>query len=114
MSCLVRQEESDWKGFVRCVTCGIVIPYKEANAGHFIHGDCMDFIRENIHAQCVRCNKYLSGNLGKYAVWMIKKYGLKLVEDLYSTKNKVHKFTSEELQNIIKDLKSKIKGNSLE
>lgn len=65
----------------KCFTCENFQPWKEMNASHFIHGK-LDFDEMNINACCVRCNKWLSGNLGEYAIRLIKKYGLKAVDDL--------------------------------
>ena len=56
-----------------CITCG---SSNGLQAGHFVHGDNMDFVIENINAQCVRCNKWLHGNLGVYAIKIDEKYGL--------------------------------------
>lgn len=92
----------------KCFTCGIVKDYKEMNAGHYIHKDCMDFDEINIRCQCVSCNLYKSGNLGVYAERLIKKYGLKKVEELRVKSNKVHKFTIEELEKIIETYKKKL------
>lgn len=36
----------------------------------------------NINAQCTRCNHFLSGNLSVYAIYLLKKYGKKKLEDL--------------------------------
>lgn len=61
-----------------CVTCSTG---KAENAGHFWHG-VLDFDEMNIHGQCVRCNKYMSGNLAVYSTYLIEKYGLKAFDDL--------------------------------
>lgn len=57
----------------RCVTCSTGLA---ENAGHFWH-NILDFDEVNINGQCVRCNKWLSGNLAVYAEYLIKRYGLK-------------------------------------
>lgn len=70
-----------WKAFSRfiiardkrCITCPTG---KAENAGHF-HHNVLDFDEKNIHAQCYRCNHYLSGNLAVYAEYLIKTYGVK-------------------------------------
>lgn len=81
----------------RCFTCGA-----EANqAGHYIHGDAVDFVEENIHAQCVRCNHFLSGNLGIYGEKMIKLYGQDKIDEIRRQKNTVKKYSREELEGII-------------
>ena len=53
-----------------CYTCKRDIPFKEIQAGHFRHNK-LDFDENNLHAQCIRCNKYLSGNLVFYTLYLI-------------------------------------------
>lgn len=65
-----------------CVTCLILskkIPSQ--NAGHFWHG-VLDFDEENINGQCVHCNKWLSGNLANYSIYLIRKLGIKKFKEL--------------------------------
>ena len=77
-----RLEGSQANGYGRCITCGVVTHYKEANAGHYKHG-VLDYDDMNINYQCVRCNKWLSGNLGEYARYLIKNYGQEEFEKLH-------------------------------
>ena len=51
-------------------------------AGHYIHKDCLDYDDVNIHCQCARCNKWLSGNLGVYAERLIAEYGEAVIAEL--------------------------------
>ena len=62
----------------RCVTCGST---NQLQAGHFWHG-VLDFDEMNINAQCVKCNKYLSGNLAPYSVYLVNKHGIDKFKDL--------------------------------
>lgn len=88
-----------------CFTCGVHGSWKSMQAGHYIHGNHMDFTRMNIHCQCIRCNKWLHGNLGIYAERMIAEYGemsiAQLREQDRSTKGK--KFNIDELQGLINE-----------
>jgi len=85
-----------------CFTCGTRKPWKQQQAGHFIHKDCLDFNERNIHCQCVRCNHFKSGELGIYANNLIKKYGPYVVDDLVFEGNQIHKFNIKELEKIVK------------
>lgn len=89
-----------------CFTCGKQGDKYNTNAGHFMHGS-QDFVRENIHCQCIHCNKFLSGNLGVYAIRLIEKYGLKKVKELQFNKHIPRKDTIEELT----DLYNKLNNN---
>lgn len=64
-----------------CISCGKKGHWKEQNAGHFIH-NVLDFDEMNINCQCIRCNFHLHGNGVGYTISLIKKHGLKKVEDL--------------------------------
>jgi hypothetical protein len=79
-----------------CFTCGK--PGDEA--GHFKHGR-LDFDEMNLHCQCTRCNRWLHGNLGEYAIRLIKKYGQEKVDDLVLRANQVRKYKRAELEEII-------------
>lgn len=61
-----------------CVTCG---SRSDLDAGHFWH-NCLDFDELNVNAQCQKCNRFMSGNLAQYSVYLIKKYGQQAFEDL--------------------------------
>jgi len=68
-----------------CVTCG----GPAENAGHFIHGVTLTKLYlepKIVHSQCISCNLYLSGNLAKYTIFMIDKYGREEVERLLALK----------------------------
>jgi len=101
--------EKAWKlqsEFIRrtepeCFTCGSRNPWKEDNAGHFEHKDALDFVTLNIHRQCVRCNKWLHGNLGVYAINLDKKYGSGTAELIHKQRNRVRKHTIDELEDLV-------------
>jgi hypothetical protein len=82
------------------------------NAGHYIHG-VLDFDEINLNCQDTRCNKWLSGNLANYTMFLVKKYGLKKVEELHERARqakKGHKYSREELENIKIETKRKLKA----
>jgi NAD-dependent SIR2 family protein deacetylase len=81
VSIYVRLKDADFRGFVSCYTCGKKFHWKELQAGHYIHGKG-DFNTDNLKPQCPRCNKWLSGNLGKYAEHLLKDYGEAWLEQL--------------------------------
>ena len=92
-----------------CFTCGDKRPWRQQQAGHYIHKDCLDYDIINISCQCVRCNHWLSGNSGIYAERLIAEYGEAVVAELRVRSQKVKKFTQTELETIILHYKSKIK-----
>ena len=87
-----------------CVTCETG---KAENAGHFWH-NILDFDEENINGQCVRCNKWLSGNLSSYSVYLLGKLGKRKFDALtlrHFRAMKGEKRTDEELLDIIEKYK---------
>lgn len=112
MSLIVRKRD---KG--RCFTCDDQVwnmdlgepDIRPMQAGHFKHGK-LDFDFMNINCQCQRCNHYLSGNLGEYAIRLIKKYGIEKVEDLQRRAlQEKGKPTEEEYEKLIVFLKDVLK-----
>lgn len=109
MSEWIRRRWSDKDGNVVCITCGKKIHWKKAHASHYKHGR-LDFDEININPSCSKCNVFLHGNLGNYTIFLVEKYGLDVVNDLCRRANVVHKYSRQELEDIIKDLKEKIDG----
>lgn len=97
-----RKAEADYRGLVTCVTCGNLKPYKEVDLGHFCHGK-LDFHPQATQIQCSRCNRFLHGNLGNYAIWLDKKYGYGTAEKLkiLAAKQKPRPYEKDELIDII-------------
>lgn len=93
-----------------CISC--LKKPKKANAGHYYsqggHSN-VRFDEYNVHLQCEHCNSFLSGNLIEYGINLENKIGkdgfIMLRERAYETK----KWTIEELKNLIKTYKDKIK-----
>ena len=92
-------EKKAWKVFSeyirkrdgRCFTCGARKELKELDAGHFYHGK-LDFDEMNIHAQCTKCNRFLHGNLGEYAIRLIDTYGREAFDELGKRRWAVNKW----------------------
>lgn len=59
-----------------CVACQKRYAFKELQAGHWIPGrtGSVLFNEDLVHAQCMRCNVWLHGNLSAYAMYMYSKY----------------------------------------
>lgn len=71
---LVRLESADMNGFVSCCSCGMRDHYKKMNGGHYVSRKFKATIldRENVHAQCVRCN--IIDNLPGYTSFLCERY----------------------------------------
>lgn len=103
-----------------CITCGKKDHWKNMQAGHFVHKDCMDFIFENINCQCAQCNKWKHGELGIYSVKLNHKYPLTpeevamgiapITERLISAGKLLKKTGKQELEEKIIILEAAIEG----
>lgn len=94
-----------------CISCGAKGDGRVYHAGHFKAqggNSALRFDENNIHVQCYRCNVELSSNQSGYRPALIDKIGIEEVERLETTKN-TKLWTVEELQEIIKIYKAKIK-----
>jgi len=94
-----------------CISCGY-LPVQKAggtiDAGHYRSRGAASHLRFNvlnIHAQCVKCNRFNSGNAIDYRINLIKKIGVELVDKLEAD-NQPRKFTIEYLK-IIKRIFNK-------
>jgi hypothetical protein len=99
-SAYIRKRDADKDGYGKCVTCR---KWSLLEAGHFIprqHISVRWDIR-NVHGQCSRCNRWLHGDLIEYTLYMQKRYGVEVVEELMRFKNTTRKFNSAELLELI-------------
>jgi hypothetical protein len=94
-----------------CISCRQK-PKKE-NAGHFWNANNhwnVRFDEDNVHLQCERCNSFLSGNLIEYRANLLTKIGQERFYQLEARARVTRKFTKDELKEIIKTYKQKIKN----
>ena len=96
----------------KCYTCGKMcrMGTSEWQAGHYKQGshESTYFIEENVHGQCVGCNKFLHANLAKYTIAMIKEYGEGLVNKLTFDNGTTVKRTAQDYRDIYNKYKEKI------
>ena len=87
----------------RCVTCGRRKPLfvrGGIEAGHFIpgrHNSILYDVRA-IHGQCSYCNDYLKGNWVPYRDYMVRMYGVDMVEDLIRRDREIVSYKDYELE----------------
>lgn len=96
-----------------CISCGCTTA-KQWDAGHFLKAELFSgliFNEFNVFRQCSSCNNYLSGNELMYRKGLIKRIGVEKVEELESMADsmRIHKYSNEELQSIVKIYSLKIK-----
>lgn len=67
-------------GYFICISCQELKPVKQMNAGHYYPKEplayrAVKFDLDNIHGQCIRCNRHLSANLIPYRANLLQKIG---------------------------------------
>lgn len=97
-----------------CISCGQpmsddgLLTGSRIDAGHYrSRGACPElrFHPANVHAQCVRCNRHLSGNSVGYRIGLIERIGLERVEWLEG-KHEPPKYTKEDLAEMVRYYKA--------
>jgi hypothetical protein len=81
----VRRKAADHAGNATCVSCGSVAHWKKVHAGHYIAkslGNAIYFDERNVNVQCVACNLWRHGNLAPYALYLLKTYGPRILDEL--------------------------------
>ena len=99
------------KSWGLCITCGTRYHFKLLQAGHFISGrhNVNLFSEKGTHAQCYNCNINLRGNTLEYRRQIIKLYGENSDEVLERQAKEIKKFTIKDMEDLIAELKEKIK-----
>lgn len=110
-SIYIRMRDSDTHGIGECITCNKKVHWRHAQCGHFVSrsNNKLRYDELNTNLQCVGCNMFKSGEQYLYSKALDEKYGPGTAEELFSQRHDTHKFTVDELQEVIKDRKIQIK-----
>lgn len=73
----IRLRDSDGNGYGRCISCGRIVHWKDADAGHYVNRKHMSlrYDEKNVNLQCRSCNRFDEGNMAGYALGLEEKYG---------------------------------------
>jgi hypothetical protein len=96
-----------------CISCQK--PPKKQNAGHYFSSGGHSNVRfdeDNVHLQCEHCNTFLSGNLLNYQIEIEKRIGAEKLIELQAKAHIIKKWNIDELKELIKEYKKKIKDIS--
>lgn len=76
-SMFIRARDADEDGYVRCISCGRVVHWKNADCGHFVKRQhkALRFNEQNCQVQDRNCNWALQGNDIEFAKGIDRKYG---------------------------------------
>lgn len=106
----IRLRDADEAGMVSCVTCGARMHWKDAQAGHFWkrQHQATKFHEQNVHVQCVRCNKWLNGNEGEHAAYILRVYGQHAFNNLEALHRQTYKLPLPLLEAKIEEYKERL------
>ncbi len=94
-----------------CISCGKHINGVR-HASHYLSAGGHSNVRyheDNVWVSCYKCNVMLSGNQVEYRKRLIDKIGIERVEWLESNGATERRYTKEELREIMKEYKQKVK-----
>ena len=99
------------QGYIRCFTCGAFLTFRMADCGHYVGRECMAtrYLDENTACQCHSCNRFAEGKKDVFAINLVKKYGVDILDRLNKLKHSTKQFTADELQEMIVYYKTKVK-----
>ena len=105
----LRLSSADENGNVVCFTCGNVLSWKKAHCGHYISRKTM-FLRwdtRNTKIQDEQCNVYKYGNIAEYTK-RLEAENKGITDILIEESALIHKWSREELRQMIAEYSSKI------
>ena len=102
MNRYIRLRDCNGESGTNCISCGIWYEFSKLDAGHFIPTTCsgLRFDERNVNAQCIKCNRYLHGNIRHYQKAMIVKYGEDIIKELEAKEFIPYKWAVEELEEL--------------
>jgi len=92
-----------------CISCGKVDYWRKTDAGHYIPrtaGMSLYFDERNVNCQCTNCNRWMHGNLSKYAIALMKKYGKGILEELDEKRKTVLRISISDYEALIEKYKT--------
>lgn len=108
----IRKKNANSSGMVKCYTCGKLMPWTQAECGHYIPRSHMAtrFLELNCHPQCFTCNHELRGNIEVYRDHLLADYGTQDVAFLERLKNETQRLLPSDLDDLYKLYKWKYKN----
>ena len=90
-------------GRAKCVTCGGIDNYKNMDNGHYISRRFMSvrYDERNCNVQCRVCNRDLKGNLKQYKIYLMRAYGIDILDKLKLEANSGKKLSTQDIKDII-------------
>ncbi|WP_293666510.1 recombination protein NinG [uncultured Parabacteroides sp.] len=103
-SLFIRLRDCMPNGYFRCISCGKIKPFEQADCGHFHSRRHLStrFDEDNAHAECRACNRFSADHLIAYERNLIAKIGQQRFELLKVKAANTSKMTDFEYKELIK------------
>ena len=103
-SLYIRLRDAMPNGFFKCVSCGEIKPFEQADCGHYWSRRHMStrYDEDNCHAECRSCNRFKADHLASYRDNLIRKIGQMRFDKLAWKASQAKKWSDFELQELIK------------
>ena len=107
----IRLSQSDSDGFGECITCGVRLFWKEAQACHFFTRGRYPtrWDEDNIKFGCYRCNVLLKGNYINYTRYMLDSYSREFIDELERKSLSGAKISTPELREMLECYRGEVK-----
>lgn len=107
----IRRRDADVNGYGKCISCGKIIHWKDADCGHYVNRRHLSlrYDEKNCNLQCRHCNRFDEGNMMGYAEGLTNKYGSQVHTYLKIKKHNTCRISQAAYEGLIKHYKSKIK-----
>ncbi len=112
-SAYIRLKYADINGNVQCVSCPAVLPWRSSQAGHYLPkslGLAIYFEERNVHPQCPECNLTRQGNQYPYAIYLLKRYGPTVLDELDAQRRRTLKIPEWRYLELIEEYQGKLKA----
>lgn len=115
-SIYIRLRDAMPNGYFKCISCGQIKRFDQADCGHFYGRKHMAtrFDEDNCSAECSSCNRFVSDHLIGYQTNLIKKIGIGRFELLGVKAHSTKKWCDFELEAMIKHYTNEAKRLSSE
>ena len=107
-SLFIRLRDCMPNGFFRCISCGQIKPFVQADCGHYFSRTHLAtrFDENNCHAECRACNRFRADHLEGYRVNLIAKIGQQKFDFLKVKAAGTSKMSDFEYEQLIKYYKA--------
>lgn len=107
----IRLRDSNEAGYVKCISCGKIVFWKESDCGHYVNRShvSLRFDEKNCNAQCRSCNRFDEGNNIGYTHGLIRKYGSSVIDILLVKKHSVSRLSEAEIKILVNHYKAEVK-----